>query len=491
MRSPLVTRGTAIVAAAVMLFGSSLIFWSCTKEGPAGPAGPPGGSGWNGNLQDPSIIPEVISTSPADHSIGPFKLFSPGDDQYNPNFVLQFNKLINTNELKTTSVRVTGFDKPVIALLFQYYYPIRIFNRVTNGPFDNVLAFSIYDSGRYYSPRSLYAIGGSYTVTVDTSVTDINGNHMAHPFSFVFTPEPNFRVTTMNPDDGATGVFAGSSISVTFNSHVDTSIQSYLHVTPSPEGKWRVSEYDSSTVYFLYQGPLPYDSSFTVSVDPLAHDIHGNRTSVPYSATFRTAAFGVSDTYPNQGDGTVPPATSVTLYLNGSADTSSIRAAFSISPSTAGTLSVWSSNFSFVPTLGLAPASAYTITMSTALKASDGTALKSPFTLSFTTSQFGISDNYPNDGDFNVYPGQQIGINFNSFIDSTSALSSFSIYPPVNGTLTSSSGRPFGGGWMTFNHSSFFASNTTYTVTISTAVMDLRGNHLPSPFTFSFKTGTN
>ncbi len=474
-------------AVTLLSIAAILSLGGCTTEGPAGPPGAPGEPA---NLQDPAIIPTVVSTSPAEHSTGPYGLFSPGEGQYNPNFVLQFNKLINTNVLTPTTVRVGGFNRPVRVVL--YRDPIRIvLDKTTNGPFDNILAFNIYDSIYVYYPHSIYGIGTTYTVTVDSSITDINGNHMARPYTFSFTPEPYFRVTTFYPHNQATDVQPGASISITFNSIVDTSVFRYLHITPTPRGQWWMSSYDSTSVAYVYDRPLPFDSTFTVSVDAGAPDAHGNLTTTSQSSSFTTIAFRVTDTYPDPGTMNFPPASQINMLFSGLLDTASVRAAFGINPPTAGILYASSSYLSFSPMLGFAPATQYTVTLSTALKASDGTSLASPYSFSFTTDQFRVSSTYPSNGDFNVYRGQSVVIYFNSFIDTASARSAFSISPPLSGVFSSYGGDIYQPGRIIFDHTTQFLANTTYTVTISTALTDARGNHFPAAFSFSFTTGTN
>ncbi len=485
MRKTTSPRSALSLAVILLLSLPAVFLWGCTEEETASP-GTPGGTG---NLQDPSIIPSVLSTTPADHSTGPYALFSPGDNEFNPNFVVQFDKLINTNALTPASVRVQGFDRPVKVLLSPNYYPLPVFNKSTNGPFDNILAFNIYDSASYET-KSLYRVGEIYTVTIDTSITDINGNHMAQPYSFSYTPEPAFRVTTFDPGAGTSGVGLDAVISISFNTQIDATVLPSLHIAPPLSGLWTMNSYDSSSAVFSYTGPLPYSSTFSLSVDAGATDPHGNRTGAAVTSTFTTLPFGVIGTFPDPGQNHAPPTTVVSLYFSGSADTASIRSAFSVNPPTPGLLgyAYFGDGFTFAPLNGLAPATLYTVTLSTTLHATDGTALSSPYSFSFTTDQLGVSSTNPQGGRFNVETGSEVDVFFNSMIDTASAQAAFGISPPVSGQVYAYTGASTAGGWLSFFHSSPFAANVLYTVTISTSVKDIRGNHLPAPYTFTFRT---
>ena len=61
--------------------------------------------------------------------------------------------------------------------------------------------------------------------------------------------------------------------------------------------------------------------------------------------------------------------------------------------------------------------------------------------------------------------------------------SAFTFSPAVAGTLS------YTGNTATFTPTSSLAPNTTYTVTVSTAVEDRAGNNLVSPYSWTFTTG--
>ena len=208
----------------------------CTKEGPAGPPGPSGGGN---DLLNPAIQPRVVSTLPADGSTGPYDLFAPGEDSYKPHVILQFNKLINTGDIQQQppTITVQGFDRPVRVVLLQSYYLPKSFKPYVNGPFDNVLAFSIIDSITWGG--AIYQIQKGYTLTVNPSLEDVNSNHLGVPYHFSFTPEPYFRSTSIYPPNQSTRVSRGSYTAIMFNSAINTGILPSLHISPPLPGQWR------------------------------------------------------------------------------------------------------------------------------------------------------------------------------------------------------------------------------------------------------------
>jgi len=91
-----------------------------------------------GSLTDPNIMPQVIFTSPAPNSVGPFEdIFNGGDGYYYPHFIIQFNKLVNNgvfvvmvfgDDLSLSgpisgAITIEGFDEPTVVRPFDYYGP--------------------------------------------------------------------------------------------------------------------------------------------------------------------------------------------------------------------------------------------------------------------------------------------------------------------------------------------------------------------------------
>jgi len=79
-----------------------------------------------------------------------------------------------------STIRLEGFDRPVVARVEGGYYYEKSAWKKTSSPnsvyYDHILAFFIVDSTDLYSPIS-YTVGQQCTITLDSTVEDINGNH--------------------------------------------------------------------------------------------------------------------------------------------------------------------------------------------------------------------------------------------------------------------------------------------------------------------------
>lgn len=450
----------------------------------------------NDVLSDPSVMPRVIFNLPASGSDGPYELFAPAWGYSNlPHFILRFNKLMRISSIKPGSFRVTGFERPVEVNVYAEYY--RVLDQLPKAPrtgssasifYDDLLAFVIRDSGNYGS--AIYKIGQVISITLDSTIEDINGNHL-RPYMFAYRPEPYFRVVATSPKngDGDVGV-SGYNVQISFNARIRNDILPSLSIDPSILGSWRVSEYDSSSVEFRPVGQFPFGTHFTASVAASAHDIDGNTLRAPYSTEFTTREFRVSASDPLGNR--VPPAAYVWFACTGSIDTSTVRSAFTISPAVPGIFQMIgnTSEAAFLPSIGLTPNTGYTISISSGLRASNGTPLAVPYSSTFTTDSFRVAFTNPSDGSTNVSRNYSyISIGFNARINSSSATGAVTFTPAVAASRIISEGSSGNGGRIDFTLTSAMTARTTYTVTVSTAVQTKTGNNLPQPYTFSFTTG--
>jgi len=452
----------------------------CTKEGPAGPPGPIN----DNDLMDPAILPRVISTSPLDGSTGPYNLFDPGDGSAKAYFIVQFNKLIYTADLWSnySAFTVRGFNRPVVVRLFpEYRYPVK--NRtIQNGPYDNVLSFVIYDSAAYYG-MIRYEIGKIYSVAVDTSLKDINNNHLTHPYIFSFIPEPYFRAAGIYPRNNSIDVYRDASISIAFNSPIDQNMLSSIHITPLISGRWQISIYDSLTAVFSHLEPFDYNTAYTITIDGNAHDAAGHIIRSGVSSTFKSSQFKVTSYYPSPNSTVNNLNSSIEISLSYPADTASMRRAFSVLPNTYGYLYLTSTGLSYYPIDGLIPNARYTVTLSTELMSSDSIHLSAPFSFSFTTGKFRITDSYPYDGSTGNSRYSTTYIYFNGKIDTGSVRTAMHISPNVPVSLSMSEQSCF------FYPVSPYSAMTVYTVTVDSTVRSKTGYTMSAPYAFSFKTG--
>jgi hypothetical protein len=348
-------------------------------KGPTGPEGPQGPPGTDG-LTDPNVQPKVIWTFPPNESEGPYPGFFTDGISY---IRVRFNKIMDINTLikavtlssPTTSARIdTNFIYTLDGSAFFFY--------VTDTTYPY-----------YYGYR--WKVNEQYTLTIDTTAKDINGNTLRPVFNLVFKPEPYFRVLSIYPKDGATNVNIYTSVELRFNSPVRTNIFASI-LSNLTNGEWRIDPWgyhDSSYVYFYNFSSLQYGTTYSIVVNTNARDRYDNQLGQQFSASFTTAPpppLQVTYTYPYNGQMFVSRSTSIEVDFNTSLDTSTVRNAFSINPTVAGDIyfPFWSpSYFSFYPSSQLAANQTYAVTIDTTIRSVDGRKLSSPYTFSFTTGQ--------------------------------------------------------------------------------------------------------
>ncbi len=367
-----------------MMFIAGLMYFGC-KESPNSPV-TNNYYYYTDSLSDPAVKPKVIFTNPANGAVGPFS----NDAIYNaniqagPQIVIQFNKLMNVFNLSSTNVRLTANNVA---------YPISLADYSYSPGLSNLLVFGV---------GYKYLAGKIYTVTVDTTLLDVHGYKLSAPYTFSFTPEPQFRVYSGTPTSAAypDGINPGefSPIIVDLNSKIDTTIFNKFQISPAIAGEWVLNPYtyfaaDSTTAYFVSTDTLAFDTQYTVSVRAGANDVNGLLTKAPYQFSFTTQPFSaiVESWSSTTGPGGFTVFENIDYSFDGFVDTASIRPSISISPSLSFNLSFYSYNGGYrdvylMPNIQqMQRNTTYTITMSTAARSRKGTHLKNAYSYSFTT----------------------------------------------------------------------------------------------------------
>jgi hypothetical protein len=243
--------------------------------------------------------------------------------------------------------------------------------------------------------------------------------------------------------------------------------------------------YNPTYAYFSPTSALDFSTTYQITVDQGISDKSGNALAEQFSSTFYTAPFKVTSTSPQNGaiDVSLYSGASIYIYFSGPIDIATVYNAFSISPAVIGDFNAYENRINFNTNQSLAPGTTYTCTLSTALKAKNGTPLSEPVVFSFTTEEFRVNDTYPYNGNTNVSTTTEIRFQFNAPIDQSSVASAFSISPSVQGTFSFSSSNYF-----YFYPSQPLKSGTTYTVTLSTDMKSQSGGSLKEPYEFQFTT---
>ncbi len=446
-----------------------LCLFATSCRGPEGPVGP-SGEGVNA-LTDPSIHPSVLTTYPLNNSVGPYT-------DYNGKIMIRFNKIMDRTSIKR-AISLTSSQGDVI-----------IDTNSVAAQNSDVFTLSPLDvRGPLY--HFIWKLGTRYTLNIDTSAFDVNGNHLQVNWIISFTPEPYFRVTTITPANGATEVPLSSNLTVTFNSQVDSSIFSVITIHPELGGHWffipAFPTPDSTQIRFAYTGAF-VDSLYTVIIDSSAHDKYNHHAHASFSSSFSTATFRPVSSTPSNGASGVSIFSNLILNFTAPIDTSTVRGAWSISPPASGVFRFASGlvGFTFVPTQRLLANTTYTVTVSDTLASSAGIHLSQPYSLTFTTLPFQVNSTNPSDGSFNISLKPTILLNFSDILDSSTIRSSVFLTPsvPLLFNLSDSSNT------FTCTPVSGLASNTTYIGVVTTGVHSRRGDSLTIAYSFSFTTTT-
>lgn len=150
----------------------------------------------------------------------------------------------------------------------------------------------------------------------------------------------------------------------------------------------------------------------------------------------------------------------------------------------------------FTPTNSLAENTVFTGKITTKAKSQAGKALASEHTWTFTTGTAAdttspmVSATSPSRSESNVPINARISATFSKAMDplllNTATFTVKQGATPVPGTVTYGTT----GTTATFTPTSLLASSTAFTAELSTGVLDMAGNALASPFSWSFTTGT-
>ncbi len=339
-------------------------------------------------LTDPNVKPKVVFTYPANGSIGPFDNFDPQNATANPQITIQLNKLVNVMDLGSHSITLKTGDSEYPLTLADYLYNGSSY-QYRDPLLRNILIF--------YADRK-YLANKIYTVTIDTTLTDIHGNRLGTQYSFSFTPEPQFRVYSGGPTHDRVSPESFGPLSINFNSKLDSTIFSKIQISPSLKGKWRFDGYyyspaDSSFVIFNTKDTLSFDTKYTVSVSADAKDASGLAIKEAFQYSFTSAPFEVTS-----WGYSLPTAPGGFTYhdnfnfsFNGLLDTSTVRTSITITPSLPFSISFSSFGNDFKTVYmnlqedQILPNTTYLITLATSLRSKKGAYLKVPFTHSFNT----------------------------------------------------------------------------------------------------------
>ena len=241
------------------------------------------------------------------------------------------------------------------------------------------------------------------------------------------------------------------------------------------------------------------DTNYTVNLSTAAKDTAGNHLRFPFTFKFRTVQsyttiYGIQST-PMYGDEEVDPLSysGIRITFPRRMDPASTEAATIVSPNM-NKLFLWPEENVLLIYPGGPFMTDTTISVHIGGNAldKDGIALGKDYDMWFRTAAFAVTNVSPQNAQLFVSPTQTISITFNSYVKlaSVQSKSAVQISPPVAGSFSyyNSNSTYDNPQMIIFTPSSGMASNTKYSVTVSTNVRDMYDVSLKKPYVFSFVT---
>jgi hypothetical protein len=247
-----------------------------------------------------------------------------------------------------------------------------------------------------FTPSSNLAYSTTYTATIATGVKDAAGNAMATPYTWTFTTGANPDTTpptvlSTSPANSATGIAVNAAVTAAFSETMTTSTVSTATFTLN-NGVTGAVTYSGTTATFTPSSNLAYSTTYTATIATGVEDAAGNAMVTPYTWTFTTGAN--PDTIPPTVLSTSPANNATGIAVN-AAVTATFRetmttstvstATFTLNNGVTGAVTYSGTTATFTPLSNLAYSTAYTATITTAVKDAAGNSMASNYTWTFTT----------------------------------------------------------------------------------------------------------
>ncbi len=141
-----------------------------------------------------------------------------------------------------------------------------------------------------FRPHSVLAGNEKYTVTIDTTASDVNGARLPEPYQFYFTTEP-VRILSTKPTNKETWVDPNTTVSIFFSTNMDA--ESVILAFKMVDSQLNDVTGDFSWRYprqmdFTPDSALAGNETYTVTIDTNAKDVSGGSLDTPYIFWFKT-----------------------------------------------------------------------------------------------------------------------------------------------------------------------------------------------------------
>lgn len=292
------------------------------------------------------------------------------------------------------------------------------------------------------------------------------------------------------PFNGAGDVynfFHRARIRLNFSKEMDnSSVEAAFHIEPDVEDLTFLHPKRGSG--YQIEGIFEFGTEYTFTLDTTATSHWGEVLEFPYSSTFTTENFKVTQFWPSYA---YPNESYSRIYFsfNSLLGAVSFEDYLTVDPETDVQITYYYGGRGYQvlvePSLSWRPDTTYTFTISGDLPEIEGATLGADTSLSLWIPPLQVVNTIPYSNQHFVPIGSTVRVRMNNLLDEGSIQNSVTLSPSVNfqvSTLVS-----FGSTTFTLAPDSLIA-NTQYTVTIDTTLKDFYGGNIKEPYSFSFVT---
>jgi len=362
-----------------------------------------------------------------------------------------------------------------------------------------------------FRPKRILANNTTYTATLSAFITDLAGNPMEEPYTWVFTtgitPDRDIpSVSSVYPENESTGIAMDNAIVARFSEAMDPAsinADSFILADSDNQPVVGVMKTIGASVTFRPLQSMNPSSDYTVTITKKATDLASNALEEDYSWSFTTSsgedttAPSILSTVPASSSNFAPTNRGLIVVFSEIIDFESINSSTFFLTDTSGELILGNINYAgdtvtFMPNSNLDFSTSYVATLTTDIKDMSGNALSLVHSWSFTTGtevdkQAPVITSTLPASDARAIAETQIVVNFDKDMDILSLNTgnirvrdekNVFITGTVSGTSQSAILTP----------STRLDYDTNYFVTVTTGVRDLSRNHLTTDYAWSFKT---
>ncbi len=333
-------------------------------------------------------------------------------------------------------------------------------------------------------------VPGNYTIVarMQTGVDELNIKPVSRDnfdgLRFHVVPPP--RVEDTVPVEAADFVYANTPIVLVFNKEMErTSVEDAFSITPHVNGSFA---WEGTVATYVVDGFLEEATDYTFTLDTTAHDSDGIPLLEPLMVNF-TTGYG-KDVYPPNIVESVasraPLDAVVRLRFDEPMERRSVESAFSISPSVPGDLTWEGLTLVFTPAGDLDYDTLYTLRIATTARDLGGNTMASEWVSTFRTVRDTepprVLSWHPAMSATDVSLVANVTLSFTEDVDPASLAGALLTEPPVSWD------QVWDGAVVTLEPRHPLEEGTNYTLTVTTDLVDVRGNPLAAPFELVFLT---